>query len=821
MRKIFNFVIKFSIYGLVVLMPLFWLPWTVDIHEFNKQYLLIFLAGIAFLAWLAKMVIVQKKLSIRRTPLDIFILAFMVIVSVSSVFSVDRASSWLGFYGKFSDSTIGLIAMCLMYFVIVNNIALKAGFKKFQNNFTGTLIDKKSSGAILSSSASYRGKACGLSLNKVFKLFLISSWIVVIVACFSVVGLWSKIPGLPQAMNSGSFNMVSRSFEGLAMFLVVAITIMTGLFLNKRSEKSKTTNRIIDKIQGSSRLILIVASMVLLMVIDFRAAWMALTVTTFFILAIAFWMGTLRKRVNRLVLPIALLFVTISYLSGVAGQIGLSGDETIFGVSLPQEILLDQSASLDIAWQSLRVHPVLGSGPATFFTNFAQFKPASMNEGRYWNIRFDRASSYFVETLSTMGVLGVLSYLSVIVVFLLIMFLSLRRMKKNASQRKKIYLPVLFAWLSLGVVQFVYPQNTVLTFYFWLFTALGIVVWLKVQPSPSRKLTFSFRRIPEIGLVMSVVLLILVFASAGLFYLAGRFYLADMAFKRSLTENEKSITELEKVVNLNKYRIEYRGELSRAYLNDAWAEANRATEERDFGLLQNLVSGSVEQAKAAIALSPGVVSAWGNLGTIYRDARGLVNGTLPFALEAFAKASELEPTNPLFFRELCRLNLISEGKDWDETIGLCQKAIELKPNYLDAHVQLALAFEQKGDLEEALKQMQAVLDKLKGVSFQRGSNLAGAATEVYFQLGRLHFNLNQIDDAIQMFEQSVVINPQYANAHYGLGMSYQSADRLNDALIQFRLVNQLVPDNEKAQAAIQQISRQLQQSLESAPESAQ
>ena len=77
MRKICNFVIKFSIYGLVFLMPLFWLSWTNEVYEFNKQYLLVFLVGLALLAWLVKMIVVQKRFVFRRTPLDIWILVLI------------------------------------------------------------------------------------------------------------------------------------------------------------------------------------------------------------------------------------------------------------------------------------------------------------------------------------------------------------------------------------------------------------------------------------------------------------------------------------------------------------------------------------------------------------------------------------------------------------------------------------------------------------------------------------------------------------------------------------------------------------------------
>ncbi|MBU2472932.1 tetratricopeptide repeat protein, partial [Patescibacteria group bacterium] len=118
----------------------------------------------------------------------------------------------------------------------------------------------------------------------------------------------------------------------------------------------------------------------------------------------------------------------------------------------------------------------------------------------------------------------------------------------------------------------------------------------------------------------------------------------------------------------------------------------------------------------------------------------------------------------------------------------------------------ALVFEEKGDLEKAVQQMESILDKLKGVSFQRGSDLANAATEIYFQTGRLYFNLNRTAEAIRMFEQSVIVNPNYANARYALGLSYMANKRNNDALIQFQIIDQLIPGNENIQALIQQLA---------------
>jgi len=793
MRQICNFIIKYSIYGLVFLMPLFWLPWTNEVYEFNKQYLLVFLVGLALLAWLVKMIVVQKRFVLRRTPLDLWILVFMAVMILSAVFSIDKISSWFGFYARFSDSMIGLLALGLMYFVVVNNIRMRSNLEDT------SLMPKKESQGRPSMS-----KKWSLSLEKILRLFLFSVLVVVIIACLSLFGLWSEIPGLPQIMSFQSFNPVNSSLEGLAIFLAAAIGLVMGMILQKATSKKQPIKLFLYS--------LFVLATVLLTLIDFWAAWLVLGITMLVLLLLAFWTRLFKERVNLLILPIILLLISAVGLTGFITKTKISTGLDFLSTPLPQEIILDFQTANTITWQTLKEEPIFGSGPGTFLTNFTKFKPDEFNQNQFWNIRFDKGPSHLMEMVGTSGLLSILSYLLLVSIFLLIIPVFFSRKKLAAlegdNQHPILLLSLILIWLSLLIAQFVYLQNTVLAFFFWFFMALAVVVWQEVQ-SKYRKISFSFKKLPEVGLVFNVLLLILVFAFLGLFYMGGRFYWAEVEFRQPAVDNQQLVQNLEKTVNLNGFRENYRRALSQIYLINAWAEAEKPAEERNIQLLQALAAGSIQQARLASSLNPNLVATWENLGAIYRDSQGLVGGTLPFALESFAKASELEPTNPFFFRERCRLNLISEEKDWDGTINYCQKAIDLKPDYLDAHIQLALVYEQKGDLEEAGKRLREALNKLRGVSFQRGSSLAGAAAEIYFQLGRVYFNLEQFDEAVNMFEQSVIVMPEYANARYALALSYQDKDRLEDALTQYQIVNQLVPDNEEILARIQQLTEQL------------
>ena len=783
-------------------MPLFWLPWSIEVFEFSKQYLLIFLVSLAFLAWLAKMVVVQKRFIFRRTPLDLWILLFMFITILSASFSIDKISSWLGYYGRFSDSVIGLISVALLYFVITNNIKEK-NEKKSVSSGEGLIPKEKSS-----KEESTKDKSNGvLSPKNIFIFFLSSSALVLIISLLSVFGIWTKIPNLPQVMSFKSFNPINSSLEGLSIFLVALIGFVVGMFLQQiKIIKSKKFSAIIY-------LFLIVFSVLLLMFINLSTAWLILGAIMLILLILALWTRMFKEQVNLLVLPIILIIIAGFYWFNVPNRIGILNELSFSRLELPQEITLDYKTSNSVVWKSLKEYPVLGSGPGTFINDFNKFKPVSFNESDFWNIRFDKASGQFLEIVATTGILGILSYIMIIGVFFLIVlvFFSRKKMESltagvSGTQDSKLGLPLVLAWLSLLFGQFVYYQNTTLLLYFWFFMALTVVIWQGMQNKLIKKIKFSFKKVPEVGLIFNVILLVLFFALIGTFYLGGRFYVAEAKLSRPVENSEELIVSFEGAVNLNRYRSNYRQNLSQVYLANAWNEVNKGEDVMDTQLVQALASGAIQQARTATVLNPNSVNTWENLGVIYRDSSGLVGGTLPFAIEAFEKAKDLEPNNPIYYREICRLNLTNEEKDWDKTVANCQKAVELKPNYLDAQIQLALVYEQKGEIEEAIKQMESILERLKGLSFQRGSELAGAATEIYFQLGRLYFNLNNTDKAIPMFEQSVIITPNYANARYALALSYQAKGRTQDALIQLDLVNQLVPDNENILALINQLN---------------
>lgn len=116
-----NKAIHWIIYFLVFFIPLFFLTDTVDFFDYNKQYLIWVMVFSAVIIWLLRMLILEKKMVWKRTPLDAPILIFLAANVLIAIFSIDKYLAFWGTYGVFHESLLNILAMIVLYFLITNN----------------------------------------------------------------------------------------------------------------------------------------------------------------------------------------------------------------------------------------------------------------------------------------------------------------------------------------------------------------------------------------------------------------------------------------------------------------------------------------------------------------------------------------------------------------------------------------------------------------------------------------------------------------------------------------------------------------------------
>ncbi len=73
---------------------------------------------------------------------------------------------------------------------------------------------------------------------------------------------------------------------------------------------------------------------------------------------------------------------------------------------------------------------------------------------------------------------------------------------------------------------------------------------------------------------------------------------------------------------------------------------------------------------------------------------------------------------------------------------------------------------------------------------------------LHFALGYLNYLNGDREGALTEFESAVILNPQYADAKYFLGLVYSQLGRRDEAVQQFTDVQTLNPDNKEVAAIL-------------------
>ena len=117
--KVCDFATKYSVYLLAFLIPIFFLPWTADALDFNKQALLVLFIALALFFWMAK-VLISGEFAVNFNKTHVAVLVLFIVELVSTIFSQDRYGSFWGWPRITSESLLTLAGLVVLYFIISN-----------------------------------------------------------------------------------------------------------------------------------------------------------------------------------------------------------------------------------------------------------------------------------------------------------------------------------------------------------------------------------------------------------------------------------------------------------------------------------------------------------------------------------------------------------------------------------------------------------------------------------------------------------------------------------------------------------------------------
>jgi len=308
--------------------------------------------------------------------------------------------------------------------------------------------------------------------------------------------------------------------------------------------------------------------------------------------------------------------------------------------------------------------------------------------------------------------------------------------------------------------------------------------------TPQYNLAFSFATIV-------VMFLVIMLGVRGIqIYLAENSYASAM--KVAANGNyEEAKTKLLAAMNYRGTAEMYPAALAQVYLLQARNLAG--AEKPDWAEVNRLVGEAVNAARAAADISPRSVALQENLALMYENAASLVPEAGDWAIKSWLKAKELEPTNPVLSWHI-GYNYAAQKK-WPEAIKSYQEALSLKGDYIAAYVSLATAYEENGQINEAVEAYKAVMPY--GVE----------NADALFNYGRLLFNRNKAGDwdAVEkLWLLAVEKQPNHSNALFGLGMLYEKLGKKSKALDYYTEVRRLNPENQEILSKIRQLSGSLE-----------
>ncbi len=137
--SILNWIIAFYFYALFFFVPLIFAGNTSELFELNKIWLTYTIAIIIGIVWCIKMAL-QKRFFIQRTPLDIFLLLFLLSQVISTIFSLDSYVSFWGYYSRFNGGLLSTITYIFLYYAFVSNLGKKQVIRILQVTLVSGLL---------------------------------------------------------------------------------------------------------------------------------------------------------------------------------------------------------------------------------------------------------------------------------------------------------------------------------------------------------------------------------------------------------------------------------------------------------------------------------------------------------------------------------------------------------------------------------------------------------------------------------------------------------------------------------------------------------
>ncbi|MCX7881319.1 MAG: O-antigen ligase family protein [Patescibacteria group bacterium] len=714
--KTINKIISFLYYSLFIFAPLLMTSKTSELFEFNKIIFIYFITLLILFFWVLKMIL-TKKIIFKKTVFDLPIIIFLISQIASTFFSIDKHTSFFGYYGRFNGGLLSLFAYLVLYYGFVSNFTEK---------------------------------------NIVKKMLIVS-----LITCFLVI-LWG-LPGklgydlscyfftgqLDNSCWTDQFRPHERLFSTLGqpnwLGAYLAINFFIILFF-------------LLKNNGFINYLYSILIFICLLFTRSRSALLAVFVAL--IIMLIFILIPIFKEKRKLYLKKLLFLILLVLVSIFIFKTGISKIDnyltfkdlnrlffknknlirkTISKTNLPSQIKVTESLDIrKIVWQGAielgKRYPFFGTGVETFAYAYYFVRPKAHNLTSEWDYLYNKAHNEYLNYLATTGLIGLGAYL--IMIGIVIIF-SLKQISNNhfpiskqipnskfqipykfQITNSKLLITCLFlSYISILITNFFGFSTTTINLFFYLIPAFLIIL-------SQEKLTndeLIEEKSNKLLLSQKIYIFFLLLTIAYWLFFIFKYWLADVNYASSdyyLKSGRYDIAEklLEKALQL-KYEHVYQDKLSYLLANLAVYFAYK----KDIKKTEEYIFLARKHNLESLKKSPYNVLYWKtqakNQLLFYQIS--LNKKEIEEGIRALKIAKKLSPTDPKIPYSLAVFyNLLAEEKGEDkkvwEDLSLKEitKAIELKNDFRDAYFLRSQLYKKYQQKEKAKKDLEFILEKI-------------------------------------------------------------------------------------------------------------
>ncbi len=650
-----------SLFFTVLLLPIFIIPFTGIPVDTNKGLIFILGLVLSVIFWAASR-FSDGKIIIPKSKIILSVLALSLVLFLSSLFSQNSSVSLFGvvldtgtFWYIFSASLLLIISS-----LVVNN-------------------EKKG--------------------RFILKGLIISFFVVFVFQIFRFF--------IPEILNLGLFtektdNLVG-SWNSLGIF--ASLSLLMSVFILEFYKLSKRHKILLG--------ILAFISLFIILNVNFILIWQILGVFSLILFVYKLSNNSaLHKENNQKIkfplLSFSLILVSLLFIMS-AKFIGGIIPGLFNLVSL--EVNPSLNSTFSITKNVITSDPVFGMGPNKFTEAWALYKPIIINSSQFWNTSFVSAFGLLPTFMSTVGVLGILLWIVFLFFFLIESIKNISVFIKNRYNNDLVL--YFFMSLFLLVNALLYPVSS--TLFILSFVFIGISIGISSNKL-NKNITINFLEDPRKSFFSILALVLVMILSAGLSFKYFEKFASVPFFTKTLQagtieDAERNIT---KALILNKNDLYFRT-ASQVYVSkiNSILSDKETLEDDQKVLLQNSLNQSISYALSATEANSNNYLNYELLGFVYKNALSFgVEDTASGAIEAYTKASLLNPKNPLLQLEIARVYFLEKNFVEARNFGL--KAIELKPDFIEGLIFLSQLADSLNNKKEAISYAEKALNVLPG-----------------------------------------------------------------------------------------------------------